>query len=52
MKNISGRGIGDLNFTVIVDIPKKLNNEQREIIKKLAEVSGESFEIGKKRRFF
>lgn len=52
IKNISGRGVGDLNFTVIVDIPKRLNNEQREIIKKLAEVSGESFESGKKRRFF
>ena len=52
IKNISGRGVGDLNFTVIVDIPKRLNNEQREIIKKLAEVSGESFEAGRKRRFF
>lgn len=52
IKNISGRSTGDLNFTVIVDIPKKLNNEQREIIKKLAEISGENFEVGKKRRFF
>ena len=52
IKNVSGRGVGDLNFTVIVDIPKKLNNEQREIIKKLADVSGESFESGRKRRFF
>jgi len=52
IKNISGRGVGDLNFTVIVDIPKRLNNEQREIIKKLAEVSGENFESGRKRRFF
>lgn len=52
VKNISGRGVGDLNFTVIVDIPKKLNTEQRELIRKLADVSGESFETGKKRRFF
>lgn len=52
IKNINGRSTGDLNFTVIVDIPKRLNNEQREIIKKLAEVSGESFESGRKRRFF
>ena len=52
IKNVSGRGVGDLNFTIIVDIPKKLNNEQREIIKKLADVSGESFESGRKRRFF
>lgn len=53
IKNVSdNRRVGDLNFTVVVDIPKRLNNEQREIIKKLAEVSGESFESGKKRRFF
>lgn len=52
IKNINGRGIGDLYFTVVVDVPKKLNNEQREILKKFAEVSGQSFETGKKRRFF
>ena len=52
IKNVSSSAVGNLNFTVIVDIPKKLNNEQREIIKKLAEVSGESFESGRKRRFF
>lgn len=52
IKNINGRGVGDLYFTVIVDVPKKLNSEQREILKKFAEVSGENFETGKKRRFF
>ncbi|MBO5143559.1 MAG: molecular chaperone DnaJ [Clostridia bacterium] len=53
IKNVSdNRRVGDLNFTVVVDIPKRLNNEQREIIKKLAEVSGDSFESGRKRRFF
>lgn len=52
VKNLNGRSVGDLNFVVIVDIPKRLTNEQREAIKKLAEVSGESFESGKKRRFF
>ena len=39
-------------FTVIVDVPKKLNNEQRELLKKFAEISGENFETGKKRRIF
>ena len=52
IKNVNGRGIGDLYFTVVVDVPKKLSNEQRELIKKLADVSGENFETGRKRRFF
>ena len=52
IKNINGRGVGDLYFTVIVDVPKKLNNEQRELLKKFAEISGENFETGKRRRFF
>ena len=29
IKNVNGRGIGDLYFTVIVDTPKRLNTEQR-----------------------
>lgn len=52
IKNVSGRGVGDLSFTVIVDIPKRLSNEQRDLIQKLAELSGEKFDVGKKRRFF
>lgn len=52
IKNLNSRAVGDLNFTVIVDIPRRLSNEQREVIKRLAEVSGETFETGKKRRFF
>ncbi len=52
VKNISGRGYGDLNFTVIVDIPKRLTSEQRELIKNLASISGENFETGRKKRFF
>ena len=52
IKNINGRGVGDLYFTVIVDVPKKLNNEQRELLKRFAEISGENFETGKRRRFF
>lgn len=52
IKNVNGRGTGDLYFTVIVDVPKRLNTEQRELIKKLADVSGENFETGKRRKFF
>ncbi len=52
IKNVNGRGYGDLYFTIIVDIPKRLNSEQRELIKKLADVSGENFETGKRKKFF
>ena len=52
IKNINGRGTGDLYFTIIVDVPKKLNNEQRDLLKKFAEASGESFETGRRRKFF
>lgn len=52
IKNVNGRGIGDLYFTVVVDVPRKLNNEQRDLLKKFAEISGQNFETGKKRRFF
>ncbi len=52
IKNINGRGTGDLYFTVIVDVPKKLNSEQRDLLKKFAEISGEKFDTGKRKRFF
>lgn len=52
IKNVNGRGVGDLYFTIIVDTPRRLNTEQRELIKKLAEVSGENFETGRRRKFF
>lgn len=52
IKNVNGRGMGDLYFTIIVDIPRKLNSEQRELLKKFAEISGENFETGKRKRFF
>ncbi len=52
IKNVNGRGVGDLYFTIIVDTPKRLNTEQRELIKKLAEISGENFETGRRRKFF
>ena len=31
IKNVNGRGVGDLYFTIVVDVPKKLNNEQKEL---------------------
>ena len=52
IKNVNGKGTGDLYFTTVVDVPKKLNTEQRELLKKFAEASGQSFETGKKRKFF
>ena len=52
IKNINGRGTGDLYFTVIVDVPKKLNSEQRDLLKRFAEISGEKFDTGKRKRFF
>lgn len=52
IKNVNGKGVGDLYFTVIVDVPKKLNNTQREILKQFADASGENFETGKRRKFF
>ena len=52
IKNVNGKGTGDLYFTVVVDVPKRLNSEQRDILKKFAEVSGENFETGKRRKFF
>ncbi|MBQ9267284.1 MAG: molecular chaperone DnaJ [Clostridia bacterium] len=52
IKNVNGRGIGDLYFTIVVDVPKRLNNEQRELLKKFAEISGQKFDVGKRRKFF
>ncbi len=52
MKSINSKNFGDLYFTVVVDVPRKLNNEQRELLKKFAEASGEKFDIGKRRKFF
>lgn len=49
IKNIHGRGQGDLNFTVIVDIPKKLSNEQKDILMKFNQTIGVE---NKKKGFF
>ncbi len=52
IKNLNGRTAGNLNFTVIVDIPKKITDEQRELITRLAEISGEPINTGKRKGFF
>lgn len=49
-KNIQGRGIGNLIFTVEVQVPKKLTKEQRELIEKLAVTMNEP--VTKKRGIF
>ena len=52
IRNVNGRGTGDLYFTVIVDVPKKLNKEQREILLEFAKANGEEFEVGKRKKFY
>ncbi len=52
IKNVNGNGTGNLNFTVIVDIPKRLSAEERQLVEKLAELSGESNYVSKKKGFF
>lgn len=52
IKNVNGRGVGDLYFTVVVDVPKKLTKEQRDLLTQFAKASGEDFEVGKRKKFF
>ncbi len=44
--SLRGRGRGDLIFEMHVEIPKRLNKEQRELLKKFAELQGESVQSG------
>lgn len=46
--NVNGVGKGDLYFTVKVQVPKKLNEKQKELLKEFAEESGEDHKEGKK----
>lgn len=41
IQNVNGRGKGNLRFTVVVETPKNLNGEQRELLRKLGESFGE-----------
>lgn len=51
IQNIHGRGRGNLEFTVVVDIPRKLNDEQRELLTKFAASFGDEVNT-KKKGFF
>lgn len=42
IKQVQGKGQGDLIFRVIVETPKNLNNEQKELLKKLADSFGKT----------
>lgn len=51
IQNIHGRGRGNLEFTVEVDIPRKLTDEQRRVVNELAELLGDDVS-SKKKGFF
>ena len=46
---INGRGRGDLIFKVVVEVPRSMNEAQREALRKFAEASGKNY---KKKGFF
>lgn len=46
--NIHGKGRGNIEYTVKVDIPKRLNEKQREILKQFADLMGEEVQTKKK----
>lgn len=48
IKQVNGKGQGDLIFRVVVETPKGLSSEQKELLKKLAD----SFEKSDKKSFF
>ena len=48
---LNGKGRGVLEFVVDVDVPKKLNDEQRELLKKFAESFGDEVNVKKKSIF-
>lgn len=50
-KNVNGSQRGDLVFTVVVQVPKRLSAEQRELLTKLAQTMNEQPPV-KKRGFF
>jgi molecular chaperone DnaJ len=49
--NINGRGRGDLIFKVIVEVPKSLNEAQKDALRKFAELCGKS-NYSKREKFF
>lgn len=50
LPNLNGYGIGDQLIRVVVEVPKKLSEEQEELIRKLAEI--EDTQVGTKRHSF
>lgn len=50
-KNIQGRGTGNLIFNVVVDVPKRLTKEQRDLIEKLAQTMNEPIPARKRSIF-
>lgn len=54
IRNVYGRGKGNLRFTVTVETPRNLNNEQRELLRKLGESFGDKnlSKISKFKKFF
>ena len=49
--NINGRGRGDLIFKVVVEVPKSLNEAQKEALRKFADLCGKS-NYSKREKFF
>jgi molecular chaperone DnaJ len=47
IRQVNGRGVGDLIFRTVVETPKNLTSEQKELLRKLDESFG-----GGKKRFF
>jgi len=41
--HVDGRGRGDQYVTVLVEVPSKLSNEQRQLLEKFASLSGENY---------
>jgi len=48
--SVNGRGRGDQHVQVVVDVPKKLSDEEEELIRKLAEIQKE--DVGGKGGFW
>jgi len=51
MPDINGRGMGDLHVRAIIEVPTKLTDEQKDLLKDFAEISGEEVHPQKKSFF-
>jgi len=52
IKYLRGNHKGDLYFTVDIEVPEDLTEEQEELLRKFSEASGEKHKDGKKKGFF